>query len=154
MLLFWRKSLLLLHKYSNWSVFLDMHSHIPLLQLYRVFLKNCFCLWTITPFTPQKSIFSQFFTIFVSKILFCGVKGVIINEQKQFFKKTLYIIVVEVYGNVSTKKQINWSIYERGVAISVEKVALEFQCEKSVFRPKIGQFSIFFKNLLAIDKTT
>ena len=45
-------------------------------------------------------------------------------------------------------------IYERGVVISVEKVALEFQCENSVFRPKIGQFSIFFKNLLAIDKTT
>ena len=52
------------------------------------------------------------------------------------------------------KKQINWSIYERGVAISVEKEVLEFQCEKSVFRPKIGQFSIFFKNLLPIDKTT
>ena len=88
-------------------------------------------------------------------MLFCGVKSVIVHKQKQFFKKTLYIIVVEVYGNVNPKKkQINWSIYERGVAISVEKVALEFQCEKSVFRPKIGQFSIFFKNLLAIDKTT
>ena len=51
-------------------------------------------------------------------------------------------------------KQINWSIFERGVGITVEKVVLEFQCEKSVFRPKIGQFSIFFKNILVIDKTT
>ena len=52
------------------------------------------------------------------------------------------------------KKQINWSIYEGGVAISVEKEVLEFQCKKSVFRQKIGQFSIFFKNILAIAKTT
>ena len=51
-------------------------------------------------------------------------------------------------------KLINWSIFERGVGITAEKVALEFQCEKSVFRPKIGQFSIFFKNILVIDKTT
>ena len=87
-------------------------------------------------------------------MLFCGVEGVIIHKQKLFFKKTLYIIVVEVYGNAYPKKQINWSIYEGGVAISVEKEVLEFQCEKSVFRPKIGQFSIFFKNLLPIDKTT
>ena len=84
------------------------------------------------------------------KMLFCGVKGAIIHKQKQFFKKTLHNIVVEVYGNVYTKKQINWSIFERGVGITVEKVALEFQCEKSVFRPKIGQFSIF----LVIDRTT
>ena len=88
------------------------------------------------------------------KMLFCSVKGAIIHKQKQFFKKTLHNIVVEVYGNVYPKKQINWSIYERGVAISVEKEVLEFQCEKSVFRPKIGQFSIFFKNLLPFDKTT
>ena len=88
------------------------------------------------------------------KMLFRGVKGVIIHKQKHFFKKTLHNIVVEVYGNVYPKKQIDWSIYEGGVAISVEKEVLEFQCEKSVFRPKIGQFSIFFKNILVIDKTT
>ena len=88
------------------------------------------------------------------KMLFCSVKGAIIHKQKQFFKKTLHNIVVEVYGNVYAKKQINWSIFERGVGITAEKVALEFQCEKSSFRPKIGQFSIFFKNLFAIDKTT
>ena len=87
-------------------------------------------------------------------MLFCGAKGVIIHKQKQFCKKTLHNIVVEVYGNVNPKKQINWSIYEGGVAISVEKEVLEFQCEKSVFRQKIGQFSIFFKNILVIDKTT
>ena len=61
---------------------------------------------------------------------------------------------VQISYNLDHIKQINWSIYERGVAISVEKVALEFQCENSVFRPKIGQFSLFFKNFLAIDKTT
>ena len=105
----------------------------------------------ITPSTPQKSIFETKKVKNCEKMLFCGVKGVIIHKQKQFFKKTLHNIVVEVYGNVYPKKQINWSIYEGGVVISVKKVALEFQCEKSDFRPKIGQFSIFFKNFLAID---